>query len=77
MLNSVEFNQGNKYSDFNPSVDKVAAWTIGGLVAGKVLAKVGLFAVILKFGKLIVFGLVAAGGTIWKYITGRKGEENA
>ncbi len=77
MLNSVEFNQGNKYSDFNPSVDKVAAWTIGGLVAGKVLAKAGLFAIILKFGKVIILGLAAVGGTIWKFITGKKGEENA
>ncbi len=33
---------------------------IGGLIAGKVLAKVGLFAIILKFWKL---GLLAAGGT--------------
>lgn len=77
ILNSVEFNQGNKYSDFNPSVDKVAAWTIGGLVAGKVLAKAGLFAVLLKFGKVIILGVLAAGGAVWRFITGKRGDEEA
>ena len=75
VLGSVEFNQGNRYSDFDPSADKVAAWTIGGLVAGKVLAKVGLFAGLLKFGKVIIIGLAAAGGAIWRFITGRRKEE--
>ena len=41
-------------------MDKVAAYGIGGLVAGKVMAKAGLFAAALiflkKFGVLIVRG---------------------
>jgi uncharacterized membrane-anchored protein len=53
VLDIVQFNDGYKYKDFDSSIDEVAAWTIGGLVAGKVLAKVGLFAVIAKFGKVI------------------------
>ena len=77
VLSSIEFNQGNKYADFNPSADKVAAWTIGGLVAGKVLAKVGLFAVILKFGKVIFIALAAAGGAAWRFFTGRGKEAEA
>ena len=55
----------------------MAAWTIGGLVAGKVLAKVGFFAVIMKFLKFIVLGVAALGWYIWKYIKGRKKEEPA
>lgn len=74
VMNIVEFNEGNKYSDFDPSVDEVAAWTIGGLVAGKVLAKVGFFAVILKFWKVIAIGVVAFFGAFWKKITGRRKE---
>ncbi len=74
VMNIVEFNEGNKYSDFDPSVDAVAAWTIGGLVAGKILAKVGFFAVILKFWKVIAIGVVALFGTFWKKIRGRKEE---
>lgn len=75
ILNMVSFNDGNKYSDYNSTTDKVAAWTIGGLVAGKVLAKVGFFGVILKFLKFIILGVVAAGGMIWRYITGRRKKE--
>ena len=77
VLSSIEFNEGNKYADFNSSADKVAAWTIGGLVAGKVLAKVGLFAVILKFGKIIFIALAAAGGAAWRFLTGRGKEAEA
>jgi len=59
VLASVNFTQGNRYSDFNPDIDQVAAYGVGGLIAGKVLAKVGFFALILKFWKVIV-GLVMA-----------------
>jgi uncharacterized membrane-anchored protein len=72
VLGMVSFNEGNKYSDFDSKTDHIAAWTIGGLVAGKILAKVGFFAVILKFLKFIVLGVVAAGGGIWRFITGRR-----
>ncbi len=56
-----EFDQGSQYEDFDPSIDKVAAYGIGALVAGKVLAKTGLIAAALvflkKFGVLIVIGV--------------------
>ena len=71
VLGIVKFNEGYKYEQFDSKVDDVAAWTIGGLVAGKVLAKVGLFAIIAKFGKVIVLALLAAGGAIWKFFGGR------
>ncbi len=60
ILASTEFNEGEQYSDFNPELDEVAAYGIGGLIAGKVLSKVGLFAIIAKFGKFIIAGLAAA-----------------
>lgn len=75
VLSSVQFSEGSRYADFTPSTDKVAAWTIGGLVAGKVLAKVGLFAIIAKFGKLIFLAIAGAGSAIWRFITGRRKEE--
>jgi uncharacterized membrane-anchored protein len=68
VIGSVAFNEGSKYADFNPDVDEVAAWSIGGLVAGKILAKAGFFALLLKFWKLIAFAILGAGGTIWKFI---------
>jgi uncharacterized membrane-anchored protein len=59
ILTSIDFQEGYKYSDFNPKVDKVAAYGIGGLIAGKMLAKAGLFAGLLKFWKLIAAGVAA------------------
>ena len=58
VLDIVQFNDGYKYEDFDSNVDEVAAWTIGGLVAGKVLAKVGFFAIFAKFGKLIFLSVL-------------------
>lgn len=69
ILASVEFNSGHKYSDFNPDMDKVAAYGIGGLIAGKVLAKAGFFALIAKFWKIIfvaIAGALAAFRKKWK-----------
>lgn len=68
IIHIATFTEGNRYSDFNPSVDKVAAYTIGGLVAGKVLAKVGIFALLLKNIKLILLGVVAFIGGFRKKI---------
>ncbi|RYZ20776.1 MAG: DUF2167 domain-containing protein [Chitinophagaceae bacterium] len=75
VLGMVAFEQGHRYTDFDSNTDEVAAWTIGGLVAGKVLAKVGFFAIILKYLKLIIVGIVAIAGGIWKRITGRKKDD--
>ncbi len=72
VLDMVKFNEGYKYENYDSSVDKVAAWTIGGLIAGKVLAKVGFFAIILKFGKFIILAIAAFIGLLWKRIRGRK-----
>jgi uncharacterized membrane-anchored protein len=67
VLASFTYTEGSRYSDFNPDIDEVAAWTIGGLVAGKVLAKAGILALVLKNIKLIglaIAGLASAG---WRW----------
>jgi uncharacterized membrane-anchored protein len=60
VLAMASFNPGYRYSDFNPSLDKVAAYGIGGLVAGTILSKTGMLAAALlllkKFWILIVAG---------------------
>jgi uncharacterized membrane-anchored protein len=76
VLNSVSFTDGNKYTEFDSGIDNVAAWTLGGLVAGKVLAKVGFFALILKFWKLIAVAVVAGFSAIRKFL-GLKKTKNA
>ena len=72
MLSIVQFNDGYKYEQFDSSVDKVAAYGIGGLIAGKVLAKVGIFAGLAKFSKLIILAIGGAIAGLWRLITGRK-----
>lgn len=67
ILSSFTYADGYKYSDFNPEIDEVAAWTVGGLVAGKVLAKAGFLALLLKNIKLIGLALVAAATGLWKW----------
>lgn len=75
VIGSVTFNEGSSYADFDPDVDQVAAWSIGGLVAGKVLAKAGFFALLAKFWKLIFVFLASAGSYFWKFIRREKQQE--
>lgn len=76
VLAMVEFNDGNRYSDFDPSIDKVAAYGLGALVAGKVAAKTGLIAGLLlflkKFGVFIVLGIAAFSRRILGAFKGEK-----
>lgn len=58
VLAMTTFNQGNRYADFNPSVDTVAAVGVGGLVAGKVLAKTGMLTAALLILKKFWFVLL-------------------
>lgn len=75
ILASVEFNEGNRYSDFDPNIDKVAAYGIGGLIAGKLLAKAGFFALLAKFWKIIAIGLFAGFAAIKRFLFGGSKEE--
>ncbi|PSR54700.1 DUF2167 domain-containing protein [Adhaeribacter arboris] len=67
LLAAVNFTSGNQYGDFNPDIDEVAQYGIGGLIAGKVLAKVGFFALLLKFWKVVA----AAASGIYYYLKKR------
>lgn len=65
VLEMAEFDEGSRYNDFNPELDKVAAYGLGALVAGKLVAKTGLLAAGLiflkKFGMLALVGIGALG----------------
>ena len=66
ILRMVSFNQGSTYAEFDPSIDKAAAYGIAGLIAGGVLAKVGFFKALLvgliAFKKAIAVGAIALFG---------------
>lgn len=72
IVNIVQFGEGYAYKDFNSNTDDIAKWTIGGLVAGKILAKAGFFAVVLKVWKIIAIAVIAAIGGIFKSIKSKK-----
>lgn len=58
VLAATTVSAGQRYEDFDPGLDKVAAYGIGGLIAGKLLAKAGMLKLLLK--PLLAFGAVVA-----------------
>ena len=49
ILARTEFKEGYRYADFDPAIDDVAAYGIGALLTGKVLAKAGFFKAAMLF----------------------------
>ena len=76
VLGMVNFDQGNRYADFNPKVDKVAAFGIAALIAGGVAAKLGFFKLILVFlvaaKKFIIIAAAAVAAFFRKIFKRRK-----
>ena len=68
LLAKIEFRDGQRYGQFNPSTDKVAEFGLAALVGGVVAKKLGLLAVIaaffVKFAKLSIIAVIA----FWKRI---------
>lgn len=64
-----EFESGSRYEDYVPGADKVAAYGLGGLIAGKLAAKTGLFVIALAFlKKAWIFVLIGLGGA-WQIVS--------
>jgi uncharacterized membrane-anchored protein len=63
LLAMVDFKPGQRYEDFNPETDSLAAYGLAGLVAGGIAAKTGLLKGLLIFlaasWKFIAIGAVA------------------
>jgi uncharacterized membrane-anchored protein len=81
VLGFVEFNEGHRYGDYVAGVDKVAVYGIGGLIAGKVLAKAGLFKLLLSAlvagKKFAIVALAALAAFLRNLFWGRKKEQEA
>lgn len=79
MVQSFRFDKGYAYADFNPARDKVSDWTLGGLVAGSILAKTGVLSklglLLLKFWKIIAVGAVGLVAGIKKLLGSKKPKE--
>jgi len=76
VLNIAEFNEGSRYTDFNPNIDTVAAYGIGALIAGKVAAKLGILATVLLFLKKFWILAFLGVGAFFKRLFGRKDNDS-
>ncbi|MGG2397394.1 DUF2167 domain-containing protein [Pseudomonas sp. SH1-B] len=74
VLAATEFNPGQRYAEFNPDLDTVAAYGLGALVAGKVAAKTGLLALLLVLLKKFWIVPVVVVGWLFKRMGGKKAE---
>ncbi|MBC9250202.1 hypothetical protein A9179_07935 [Pseudomonas alcaligenes] len=72
VLAMTEFNEGHRYAEFDPDIDKVAAYGLGALIAGKLAAKAGLFAAALLLLKKLWIVPVLVFGWIAKRLGGKK-----
>ena len=70
ILGFVDFQPGHRYADYTPGTDKLAAYGIGALIAGKVAAKAGLFkgliALLLAGKKFVILAIAAIGAWLKK-----------
>ena len=77
---SATFDQGARYADFVPDVDKTAGYGIAGLVAAgagvAVAKKLGLIAIILAFGKKLLIPIVLLFGVLGRRIKGLFGRKS-
>ena len=76
ILPGVNFTDTHRYADFDPKLDRVAAYGIGGLIAGKVLAKAGILAkigiLLAKFWKFIALAVIAGFAGIRRLFGGKE-----
>ncbi len=70
ILAMIDFNEGKRYADYSPGVDKVAGYGLAALVAGGVAAKTGLLKGLLlgllAMKKFLIVGVIAVGAFLKK-----------
>jgi len=81
VLPMAQFDSGQRYADYKPGSDKLAAYGIAALVGGGLAAKAGLFAklgaILLAAKKLVVLVLVGIAGLFRRFFGGKKKDETA
>ncbi|MDR2869570.1 MAG: DUF2167 domain-containing protein [Deferribacteraceae bacterium] len=69
IISNIKFVSGEDYASFDPEKDKDSGLGLTALIAGGgavVAKKVGLIAVIAKFGKVIIAGVIGVAAVIFK-----------
>ena len=74
------FTAGNRYADFNPATDNVAAYGLAALVGGTIAAKTGLIAKLIALlvvaKKFIIVFVIAIGAFLKKLFSRKKAEQS-
>lgn len=75
ILSLVDFNTSQRYADFNPGTDKMAAYGMAALIGGTLAAKAGLFkgllVALIALKKFVILAFVAV-VAFFKKLFGRK-----
>lgn len=75
LIAATSFDSGKRYTDFNSSTDKVAAYGLAALVAGVAAKKLGLLALLaagmVKFAKVIILAVAGLGAALRKWFKSR------
>lgn len=79
MSQMASYDAGHRYSDFNESTDKVAAYGVAGLIAGGIIAKkaglIGLLLIFLKKGWILLLIGFAAMRNFFSRLFGLSGRD--
>lgn len=77
MLGALNFNEGQRYADYNGSTDRTAEYGLAALVVGVAAKKLGLLAAaglfFAKFAKVIVLGVAGVGALAMKLFKRKDG----
>ncbi|MCF6311150.1 MAG: DUF2167 domain-containing protein [Verrucomicrobiales bacterium] len=73
ILAMIDFDEGKRYADYSPGVDKVAGYGLAALVAGGVAAKTGLlkglFVALLAMKKFLIVGVIALVAVVKRFFS--------
>lgn len=80
LAQTVDFNKGARYADFDPNLDKKAGYGLAGLVAAGLgvaaTKKLGLLALLAAFGKKLIALAVVAVAVIGRFLRSRFGKRD-
>lgn len=73
LLGMIAFDDGNRYEQFNPATDKVADWSIAGLIDGKLKAKIDGMLRVMKIAGIAVLVFLVLVVIVVVLVVRRKG----
>ncbi|MBL7938989.1 MAG: DUF2167 domain-containing protein [Flavobacteriales bacterium] len=76
LLDMIAFDDGHRYDQFNPATDKVAEWSIAGLIDGKLKQKIDGMLRVMKIAGIAVLVFLVLIAVVVVVVVRRKGRAN-